>query len=454
MSPFVTEAAVVGAKEAMKLGLLWYAAASYFEREGRAELRRYFIAGEIAACSLLAVSLFVQPDMAARGFVSKLTGYVFFVCFAASMPALLFHADARLPRGAWLGPLVAVLAALYFSPDITGSSMYLRELSELKGQAVGVWTSAAAAFAFAGLVSWWAFRRPSLRLGQYIGLGQMLLMLAFMKFVAGGIRGFTEFSMVSAVQRGVMKFVHDLVHQSFVFLMVPDHPMLKTTTWNFIGMLFGPNLSMSSALVLLVAAPSMYLYMSATEPLREPRESMSGADRRLYRASQRLQRMRLGLPVAIFVIVVGSVWYSGRSESVSVLYIPKPKPVIEDKGSVIIPLTDPTMNLMDGRLHKFTLSADGDMIGLLVVMKSDGRLAVCLDACEICPPEGYGQTEGHVTCVYCMTPIPIDTLGKPGGCNPIPLEATVGEYDIRIDAGHIRQMWVKAKSAEAKEAIR
>ena len=454
MSLYVAEAAVVGAKEAMKLWLLWYVMASYFGREGRPELGRYLIAGVIAASALLAASLLVQPDMSVRTFISKLTGYVFFVFFAASAPVLLMYKDLKMPRGKWVGLVVALAMALYLSPDVLGSSLYLRDLSELKSQTAGVWTSASAAFALVCVVGWFALRRPSKALGEYFGLGQVLLAMAFLKFMAGGIRGFTEFSMISAVQRGVMKFVHDFVHQSLLFLMVPDHPMLKTTTWNFIGLLFGPNLSMSFALVLLVAIPIMYLYKSATEPLAVPHDAASGAERRMRRASERLSRVRLAVPVAVFLIVVASVWYTDRTESASVLYMPKPKPVIEDKGMVLIPLTDPTMDLMDGRLHKFSLALDGETLRMLVIKKYDGRLAVCLDACEVCPPEGYGQTEGHVTCVYCMTPIPIDTLGKPGGCNPIPLQASIGERDIRIDASHIRQMWAKVKSGETREAIR
>jgi uncharacterized membrane protein len=53
-----------------------------------------------------------------------------------------------------------------------------------------------------------------------------------------------------------------------------------------------------------------------------------------------------------------------------------------------------------------------------------------------------------------MTPIPVDTLGKPGGCNPIPLDATVGEREISIDIEELDRKWRAVMSGETREGIR
>jgi len=100
------------------------------------------------------------------------------------------------------------------------------------------------------------------------------------------------------------------------------------------------------------------------------------------------------------------------------------------------------------------LTEEGQAIRLLIVKKPDGKLATCLDACEICPPEGYGQRAGHVVCIYCMTPIPIDTLGMSGGCNPIPIAASITEADIRIRTEDILLKWKEVKSGKSKESIK
>jgi uncharacterized membrane protein len=111
------------------------------------------------------------------------------------------------------------------------------------------------------------------------------------------------------------------------------------------------------------------------------------------------------------------------------------------------------MDVMDGMVHKFSLLMDGETVVLLAVRKPDGKLAVCLDACEICPPDGYGQSEDEVVCIYCKTPIPIETLGRAGGCNPIPLDAEVSDVDIRIRVDEIARKWMEVTTGESKKGI-
>jgi len=291
------------------------------------------------------------------------------------------------------------------------------------------------------------------RLGAFFGLAQLLLFLSVVKLIAGGVSGFAELSLIPSVQRGVMKLVHDCVHQIFLFVMVPDHPLLKTTVWNFIGILFGSNIGLFAALLVLLLPPVMFLSHSFLDPLPDPPMSETGAERRAYRASVRAERRKRALPAALFVAVILASWFGSSGGSVSQLYNPAPKPLVDDKGIVLIPLTDPTMDLMDGRIHKFTISSGGETIGIMVIEKPDGKLAVCLDACEICPPEGYGQTEGHVVCLYCRTPIPVGTLGQSGGCNPIPLNAQITDTQIRIDMSDIQHKWKEVTSGKLREGI-
>jgi uncharacterized membrane protein len=127
--------------------------------------------------------------------------------------------------------------------------------------------------------------------------------------------------------------------------------------------------------------------------------------------------------------------------------------VVVDKGVVAIPLKDPTMNLMDGALHKFSLVHEAEAIGILIIKRSDNTLSVCLDACEICPSEGYGQRADHVVCLYCGTPLHIDTLGKPGGCNPIPLAVEIDGRFVRIELSEILEKWGFMKTGQIKKGI-
>lgn len=78
-----------------------------------------------------------------------------------------------------------------------------------------------------------------------------------------------------------------------------------------------------------------------------------------------------------------------------------------------------------------------------VLMTPGGKLTVDLDACAICKPDGYGQTEGMVICYYCKTLIPLDTVGKPGGCNPVPVPFTESKDGVHIDAVSLVNNWTR-----------
>jgi hypothetical protein len=457
MSLLITEAFVVGLKEALKLGVVWIVFSSYLDRTGRNHLLKFFALGLLCTTVLFGVSFLVPAGPESRQVLSTLTGYVFFLFFMASLAALFSGGPGPLGRfsgNTALGSLVLGGTVCYFAPDIIGSSLFVRELSLMRETRVGGYLSAGAGFVMVLLVLFGVFRNRTLPLGRYFGPGQFLLFLALVKFLGGGVRGFAELSLIPAVQRGVMKFVHDVVHQTFVILMVPDHPLLRVTLWDFIGVFFGSNIAIVIALLLLVSPPLAFLYDSYAAPVPVPRHLATGAERRKYRAEVMLQRLQRGLPVAAFVLVVTVSWFAGMGEQSATLFLPEPKPVVEDKGQVIIPLTDPTMDLMDGNLHKFSLLRDGNTITLLVIRKPDGKLAVCLDACEICPPEGYGLSGENVVCVYCRTPIPVDTLGRAGGCNPIPLVVEITERDIRIPVGEIEKKWLNVITGKTKEGIR
>lgn len=457
MSLFIIEAAVIGIKEAVKLGAVWLVFSAFLSAANKQKLIIPFYLGVLLTLLISIASLFVQPGLLTGDVLVRLIGYTFFIFFLGSAAALYQSFGVRLLKLKGNMPLkfiIVLLTVFYFSPDLIGSCMFIRELSLMKEIYLPTYLSAAVGFGLSLALAAIGLRRFRGFAGRFFGIGQFLLFLSLVKLLGGGIKGFAELSLIPSVERGVMKFVHDVVHQIFVFLMVPDHPLLKTTVWNFIGVFFGSTFATAVVLLLLLAPAMVFLYHSFTSPVPEPAGTMVAAEKRKIKASLRADRRRKAVPVAIFICVVLVSWFSAKGERMSRLYNPKPRPVVEDKGTLVIPFTDPTMDIMDGRLYKFSLLLEEDNIVILVVRKPDGKLAACLDACEICPPEGYGQTEGEVICIYCMTPIPIETLGKPGGCNPIPLKAAVTDNDIRIDIKEIALKWQDVKTGKAKEQIR
>jgi hypothetical protein len=443
---FVQEALLYGLREGFKLGALYMVWSGISMHKERATGFMALLVG-VAVAFLLFISMsFVETGMEARQWSYSFSGYVFFIFFFAASIVLLRFPDMDMgrPGASWsfrAHIIVFLSTCLYFAPEAFVAAIYLGDLADLSQNAPGVYVSLALGAAPVLMAMYVLSRYWSRRIGGYFGLPQLLIFLVLLKLLLSGAMDLAEFSLVPAVQRGVMKFVHDLLHQSFLYLLVPDHAMLKASTWNFIGFFFGPDFSIALALGLLLVPSVFYLYHSLTAPVSFPEAAETGADRRLVRAGARHERLRKMAPVAFFVLIVVMSWYASGSEKAISLYVPEPKPLIEDNGMVVIPLTSPGTDLMDGRIHKFSVLVEGKSVRLLLARKPDGTLAVTLDACEICPPDGYGQRDSSVVCIYCMTPMPLDTLGRPGGCNPIPLASSVTERDVRITIEEIGRKW-------------
>lgn len=462
MSFLITEAFTVGLKEALKLWVVWFTLGSLSKRHGMDGLMKALYAGLFIDVILGGMSVMSPASPVIKDYIIRMEGYAFFVFFFFAIT--VFYIQLSSARAEITGKLPASVvnvlcffgSVLFFAPDMMGIVIVLRDTAVMKANFLGTFISFCAGVAAILSLNLIGKLRKNARerLPEYVGPAQFLLLLALLKLSAGGIGGLAELSLIPSVQRGTMKFFHDAVHQTFVYLMVPDHPMLKTTVWNFIGILFGPNIAMAFTLSILVAPPAIMLFLTIFAPISISADAQTGAEKRMQKAALMTGRRRLSVMAVIFIAVVLTIWFSGRGEEVSKLYYPKPLPVIEDKGMIIIPITDPTMNLFDGRIHKFSFVSGETQIRLLVVKKPDETLSVCLDACEICPPDGYGQAEGNVVCIYCKTPIPIQTLGKSGGCNPIPLKASISDKDIRISAQELTNRWKDVKSKQSEEGVR
>jgi uncharacterized membrane protein len=106
-------------------------------------------------------------------------------------------------------------------------------------------------------------------------------------------------------------------------------------------------------------------------------------------------------------------------------------------GQVSIPLTQ----VMDGDLHRFSAQESGTTVRFWLYQKPDGKIATVLDACEICGAVGFYKGPNGVVCKNCAAPINPQSVGTPGGCNPVPLKA-----QVTSDAVIIQEADIAAKS--------
>jgi hypothetical protein len=456
MDRFVLEALFIGAKEALKLLICLVLVRSVLRAAGRGSLMRAVAAGLLVV--FLASFLVLRMTVAAgtREIIVRMIGYVFGLFYLFSVGALYQATGTDLigplktlkDRDWFLPPLTALLTVLYFAPDMAGASLYISDLGTMAGRTMPVLAGAGAGFVLLLGGGYAVTRNRDGAVARVFGPPQLLLALALIKLIAGGVHGFAELSLIPAVQAGLMKFVHDVVHQLFVLLLVPDHPVLTTTAWNFIGFVFREDAGLWGALLLLVLPALLFIRKHFTDPVAVPAAVTTAPRRRIFLRAMRDERILRSLPVLLFLGCILLLWFAERGETSVRLYNPEPVPVTAEQGRLVLPLQTPTEDLRDGRIHKFSVLIDGMAMRLLVMKRPEGALAVCLDACEICAPDGYAQGTDQVVCLYCRTPIPFDTVGIPGGCNPIPLDALITEKAIILELTEIADKEKRVQSAQ------
>lgn len=246
----------------------------------------------------------------------------------------------------------------------------------------------------------------------------------------------------------VMKFIHDFVHQFFESMLIPDHLFFRPSVWDFIGFFFGSGVGLWGGLIIWFAPLAAVTAAIRLERLPSVAHIRQGARRRRLLAGHiRQRRQRLAAPLLTAVVLAASV-YQSRFPAVE-YWDPAPIAVTATPaGEILIPARGEA-DLTDGRLHKFMYRQGGREARFMVLASPAGGYTVTLDACAICKPDGYGQGEGAVVCYYCKTLIPLDTVGRPGGCNPVPVPARNVTDGVRIDAATLLNLWIKTVQATA-----
>ena len=247
----------------------------------------------------------------------------------------------------------------------------------------------------------------------------------------------------------VMKFTHDFVHQFFESMLIPDHVFFTTAIWNYIGILFSNGVGLWGALFIWFAPAFLVIAATAIEHLPPVAHIRQGAQRRKLMAEAiGMRRLRLVVPVTAVIICAGAV-YQSRFPKVE-YWDPKPLTVTANpSGEIIIPKKG-EIDLEDGKLHKFLYKQGGKEVRFFILKTPEGVLTVDLDACAICKPDGYGQAEGTLICYYCKTLIPLETVGKPGGCNPVPMAFTAKEDSVHIDGLLLINNWSSTVQSTTK----
>jgi high-affinity iron transporter len=163
---------------------------------------------------------------------------------------------------------------------------------------------------------------------------------------------------------------------------------------------------------------------------------VSAAERRKAVWSARRERLWMASVYAssfVFIVLVTAEFIYTKSVSA----LSPATEVTFVNGQVSIPLTQ----VMDGDLHRFSAQESGTTVRFWLYQKPDGKIATVLDACEICGAVGFYKGPNGVVCKNCAAPINPQSVGTPGGCNPVPLKA-----QVTSDAVIIQEADIAAKS--------
>lgn len=324
-------------------------------------------------------------------------------------------------------PLCAVLLSLFFPAAQLGAMLY--ESLELRG--IMAIFSAILGISIAGVLFVAGSRQlVRLHLSRYVGYDSIFIVLAAFCFVFGGVSEFSHSSVITSVQKGLSAFLSSLPLFIRQLLLLPGGSLVASPLDGVLSLIASQRFSMAvTALILFLPPVTVFARILLTpEPRAEGFER--NAEKRKLIWAYRDELVKKGIPLlaslAVSIVLLHAANLAVRSD-----YEPEPVPVVEEGDFVHIPLVDVIGDISDGKMRKYLVSSGGKSYRIIVMMRPDGEVVATLDACEVCPPRGYIQRADHVICKYCNTPIPTQSLGQPGGCNPIPLRYNV-EGDILI----------------------
>jgi len=410
------EALVVTLREGMEGALVLAVALAFLERRGRHDLRGALVAGTLvalAASAGLAVWLtrLTYNEELAEG-IAMLVGAALVMSLVVWMwraaPRMRQEIESGMARAA--GAQASAWAVFLFA-----FAMVLREgietavflsAASFSTEGLSLWLGAGVGFALAvgfGVL----FVRGSIKLPlkPFFSFTAAVLVLIALQLLVGGLHELSEAEVLPASQR----------EMALIGPLVKNELLLFTLTVAF-------------------AAIWLLRPQSAAAPT-----TGSGPDARLARAAVQRDAARRRWTGLVALVVVGLLVSAFVHGSRMPEKLPA-TPVSIEGGTARV---DPAP-LADGRLHFYQATLPEAPVRFFAVRVGD-RVLTCFDACEICGAKGYFENGSALVCRNCASPISRATLGRQGGCNPIPLrhgvgangELTIAEQDLRAVLPHL-----------------
>jgi high-affinity iron transporter len=150
--------------------------------------------------------------------------------------------------------------------------------------------------------------------------------------------------------------------------------------------------------------------VSLPEAPAEKRKALWSAHR------ERLWMVSVYATSFVFILLVTAEFIYAKSTS----QLSPATPVTFNDGAVRISLAQ----VSDGDLHRYAARENGTEVRFLLYKKPDGKVVAVFDSCQICGPVGFFKGPTGIVCKNCAAPINPQSVGTPGGCNPVPLQSS------------------------------
>ena len=413
------EAFVITLREGMEAALVVGLVLTYLNRSGRLALRRWVYTGLglAAVASLLAAIGLALAGFDPENEVFEGTLFAVAAVLVFSLVVWMWRASRSL-RGQVEGRLDS-LTASGTRRQGWGVLVFTFFMIFREGVEIILFLTALSLTAAPDMIN---------LIGGLAGLG--LAALFGVLFVKGSVRiNMRRFFLITGFVLMVLvaRLAAGSLHEFFEVGLLPSTPGLLA----MIGFLVRDSTS-TIILVALVALPvlsmlpEMRLRPAAVALL--PGESGPHRRKRLaaFYQSRRWQTALVSVTLTTVLSLGTAALAMGRSG-----YRPEPQAVaIEEDGKVHIP----TEVLVPGELNLYVYQGSQVDVSFMVIKRDEEDLAVALNACGICPPLGYHQEDRLLICDNCNAPINLETVGLPGGCNPVPLPASSANGEVLIAA--------------------
>jgi high-affinity iron transporter len=407
------DAFIIALREGVEAALIVGITLAYLAKIGRSDLRRA-VYGALAAAFLASIGaavlisrLNLNQDifegwvmLAAAFFV--LTMVIFMMKTARHLKGEIEGRVGRLAdRSSGLGLflfvfLMVVREGVETVLMLSAVSLNSTELMSFIGTMLGI----AAAVVF-GVT----FVKGSVRinLGKFFRVTTVILFFVAVQLVISGLHELSENGVLPS-SRSEMALIGPIVRNDMFFFVT----------------------------ILALAALMVLFELRRRGPVAIPVEA--GAARRKALWTARRERLWMGAVYAssfVFILLVTAQFIYAKSTS----SLSPATPVAAVNGAITIPLSQ----VSDGDLHRYLIRENGQDIRFWLYRKPDGKISTVFDACEICGAVGFFKGPNGVVCKNCAAPINPQSVGEPGGCNPIPLKAAATSDSVVIQEADVAQ---------------